>query len=153
MHFAASLYSVSVSLVRFLMTQFFMQRQDPWFNIKMPLYHYRKPHCGDKMAILSPQWDFPHWQDGIFILNREPGLPVFEAPHVCLNPDYCWVHRADSRLAPSQWETLLQSNTGSHWLGANLESALSTCSLTYLICEKEVMKYHRGVWLTVKSLI
>ena len=32
-------------------------------------------------------------------------------------------HRADSRVAPSQWETSLQSNTVSHWLGANLESA------------------------------
>ena len=31
--------------------------------------------------------------------------------------------RADSRLVPSQWETLLQSNTISHWLGTNLESA------------------------------
>ena len=33
--------------------------------------------------------------------------------------------RADPRLAPSQWETSLQSNAVSHWLGANLESALS----------------------------
>ena len=32
--------------------------------------------------------------------------------------------RADSRLAPSQWETSLRSNAVSHWLGANLESAL-----------------------------
>ena len=32
--------------------------------------------------------------------------------------------RADSRFAPSQWETLLQSNGISYWLGANLESAL-----------------------------
>ena len=32
--------------------------------------------------------------------------------------------RADSRLVPSQWETSLQSNAVSHWLGANLESAL-----------------------------
>ena len=32
--------------------------------------------------------------------------------------------RADSRLVPSQWETLLQRNTVSHWLGVNLESAL-----------------------------
>ena len=31
---------------------------------------------------------------------------------------------SDSRLAPSQWEMALQSNTISHWLGANLESAL-----------------------------
>ena len=28
--------------------------------------------------------------------------------------------RADSRLAPSQWETTLQSNAISHWLGSNL---------------------------------
>ena len=32
--------------------------------------------------------------------------------------------RADSRLAPSQWETSLQSNTVYHWLDAKLESAL-----------------------------
>ena len=32
--------------------------------------------------------------------------------------------RAASRFAPSQWEMSLQSNILSHWLGANLESAL-----------------------------
>ena len=32
--------------------------------------------------------------------------------------------RADSRFAPSQWETSLQSNAVYHWLGVNLESAL-----------------------------
>ena len=32
--------------------------------------------------------------------------------------------RTDSRIAPSQWETSLQSNAVSHWLGAKLESAL-----------------------------
>ena len=32
--------------------------------------------------------------------------------------------RPDSRFAPSQWETLLQSNAVSHCVGANLESAL-----------------------------
>ena len=36
----------------------------------------------------------------------------------------CLFYRAYSRLAPSQWETSLQSNTISYWLGANLESAL-----------------------------
>ena len=35
----------------------------------------------------------------------------------------CW-YRADSRFVPSQWETSVQSNAISHWLGANLESAL-----------------------------
>ena len=33
--------------------------------------------------------------------------------------------RADARFASSQWETALQSNAVSHWLGANLDSALS----------------------------
>ena len=32
--------------------------------------------------------------------------------------------RADSRFAPNQWETSLQSNAVSHWLGINLEPAL-----------------------------
>ena len=35
------------------------------------------------------------------------------------------IYRIDSRFAPSQWETVLQSNTVSHWLGANLDSALT----------------------------
>ena len=34
--------------------------------------------------------------------------------------------RADSRFAPSQWETALLCNDVSHWLGARLESALYT---------------------------
>ena len=33
--------------------------------------------------------------------------------------------RANSRLVPSQWETSLQSNAVSHWLGANLKSSLN----------------------------
>ena len=35
-----------------------------------------------------------------------------------------YLFRANSRFAPSQWETSLQSNAVSHWLGANLKSAL-----------------------------
>ena len=33
-------------------------------------------------------------------------------------------NRADSRFAPSQWETLLRSDVVSHWLGATPESGL-----------------------------
>ena len=40
------------------------------------------------------------------------------------SPQPLWYFRADSRFAPSQWEASLQSNAASHWLGANLESAL-----------------------------
>ena len=35
-----------------------------------------------------------------------------------------WFTRADSRFAPSQWETSLQSNVVSHWLATNLKSAM-----------------------------
>ena len=41
---------------------------------------------------------------------------------------YLWQNRADSRFAPNHWETSLQSNAVSHWLGANLESALRKLS-------------------------
>ena len=41
------------------------------------------------------------------------------------NPSPAWYHyRSHSRLAPSQWETSLQSNAVSHRLGENLKSAL-----------------------------
>ena len=48
------------------------------------------------------------------------------------NPRSSWVregiraikYRTDSRLAPSQWETSLQSNTVSHWQDTNLELVL-----------------------------
>ena len=45
----------------------------------------------------------------------------------CCYPGYSHVHnhRADSRLASCQWETSLQSNAVSHWLGTNLELALN----------------------------
>ena len=34
------------------------------------------------------------------------------------------IYRADSRFAPSQWETALLCNAVSHWLGVSLESVL-----------------------------
>ena len=36
---------------------------------------------------------------------------------------HCYV-RADSRFAPSKWETALLCNDVSHWLGTSLESVL-----------------------------
>ena len=44
-------------------------------------------------------------------------------------------YKADSRLAPSQWETLLWSNTVSHWLGANLESSLKKLTVYMFLVE------------------
>ena len=40
--------------------------------------------------------------------------------------------RIDSMFAPNQWEATLLCNDVSHWLGANLESALD---LAYIIAE------------------
>ena len=49
---------------------------------------------------------------------------------------YIWslmvLQRADYRLAPSHWETSLQSNVVSHWLGTNLESALLHTDVTVI---------------------
>ena len=45
------------------------------------------------------------------------------------------LYRADSRFAPSQWETVLLCNDVSHWLGASLESAL-----LYKIKKKNLLK-------------
>ena len=47
--------------------------------------------------------------------------------------NFIWC-KTDSRFAPSQWETSLQSNAVSHWLGANQESALlSYCIIVYVL--------------------
>ena len=46
-------------------------------------------------------------------------IKVYQYMIVCT-----FVYKADSRFAPSQWETSLQCSIISHWLGANLESAL-----------------------------
>ena len=62
--------------------------------------------------------------------------PLFEPnmvsllTHISINQPQ-WVKsntRADSRFAPSQWETSLQSNAVSHWLGADQGSTLNTSS-------------------------
>ena len=43
-------------------------------------------------------------------------------------------YRADSRLAPSQWKTALQSNAVFHWLGAHLESDLTISEIIDIMC-------------------
>ena len=53
---------------------------------------------------------------------------------------------ADYRLAPSQWETSLQSNTVSHWLGANLETALILLTGYLQMYSKLLLKYNIFAW-------
>ena len=49
---------------------------------------------------------------------------VLHQMYVLMPLQSSYSYRADSRFAPSQWEPSLHSNAVSHWLGANLESAL-----------------------------
>ena len=42
---------------------------------------------------------------------------------ICIQWDFNMVFRADSRFAPSQWETVLLSSNVFNWLGASLDSA------------------------------
>ena len=53
-----------------------------------------------------------------------PNINVVECCMLCTNTSWNVNSRADSGLASSQWETSLQSNAVSHWLGANLETSL-----------------------------
>ena len=44
--------------------------------------------------------------------------------HMASQSEHINAGKADSRFAPSQWKTSLQSNAVSHWLSTNLESTL-----------------------------
>ena len=105
----------------------------------------RNSHAEDHGPVTKKLYEEPYIQNFLsnykHVINKKISLLhltscVFAAGghrNVCR---HCWVAgdhrygatllclRADSRLAPSQWETSLQSNAVSHWLGANLESAL-----------------------------
>ena len=83
-------------------------------------------------------------------------LSTVSSPYIFL----C-VCRADSRLAPSQRETSLQSDVVSYWLGANLKSALcirtspATCALLpkrekrFFCLLKSITMYHLEIYLYV----
>ena len=82
-------------------------------------------------------------QDGVMTWERFPHYwPFVRGIHWCPlmkgvcqhgHPIIKWaVRRADSRFAPSQWETALLCNDVSHWLGANLETAPSSDLTKYL---------------------
>ena len=63
--------------------------------------------------------------------------------------------RADSRFAPSQWGTALLCNAISHWLGANLESALHVSYVLHIL-EAGVMKddtYFCWRWICIEDEI
>ena len=51
--------------------------------------------------------------------------------------------RTDSMFAPSQWETALLCNDVSHWLSANLESALRSIADSKYLCRNFGFISHR----------
>ena len=55
-------------------------------------------------------------------------------------------YRADSRLAPSQWEMLLQSKAISHWLGTNIEPALQYND-KWQSMNRSTSEQHEDKWL------
>ena len=65
------------------------------------------------------------WDSSKKMLFRKSICQAYLMFHTVIYLVQCVVVRVDSRLARSQWETSLQGNAVSHWLGANLESSLS----------------------------
>ena len=71
------------------------------------------------------------WLDGIKYSSPPLAPTAWTRQHLPTIADNFWDlyfggiwYRADSRFAPSQWETALLCNYVSHWLGTSLESAL-----------------------------
>ena len=53
--------------------------------------------------------------------------------------------KADSMLAPSQWETALRCNDVSHWLGANIKSALALDEIRHIVVTT-LSPWWRSIW-------
>ena len=72
----------------------------------------------------------------------------------------CYLYRADSRFAPTEWGTVLLCSDFSHWLGTNLESALSIrpakatkCSFRSTICSTSKWYLHETIFARTKIYI
>ena len=94
---------------------------------------------GSVVSSYMLQTIWPHGMN-LWCLLINSFCPLLSAgPLTGTNASWSWcriwmilhVIRADSGLAPSQWETSLQSNGVSHWLGANLESALECIDIDF----------------------
>ena len=88
--------------------------------------------CG----VTRPQWVKWHWEWWFHdntLNNRTISIPMHVRHAHKWHSDrfqyFQWLmrslrYKADSKFAPSQWETSLQSNAVSQWLDASIESAL-----------------------------
>ena len=87
-----------------------------WHIIIFLVNYFRQSHVLPNRALLTPGADPEHEKKYLRIFS----MSIPRSPFGNVACPY----RTDSWLAPSQWETSLQSSAVSHWLGANLESAL-----------------------------
>ena len=85
-------------------------------------WYYSHFNYNDTQAIIIGSLGLP-WVV-ISIKAQSPNTPVQSRDVREYRTRVNGVDRADSRFAPGQWETSLQSNAVSHWLGTNLESDL-----------------------------
>ena len=101
--------------------------------------------CDSWSTFIMYLWLIKYW-------NVQMNVSLYWRPHIIQ-------FTADPRLAPSQWETSLQSNDISHWLGANLESALQfmwpiwlksfSSSFRYVF---EATEYREDQWVCMQFL-
>ena len=102
------------------------------FNMTIKTY-LRVSHCGQVISNGIVYLD-PHWIWWCLTAWLHQAITWISVEQLATGPQgtnfsEIWIKtkymsRADSRVAPSQWETSLQSNAVSHWVGVNLESAL-----------------------------
>ena len=101
----------------------------------LTLYIVTRQQCvkGCQDNTMAVDINIYHWTDCIesfFLLvvmvTTGPVTSVTPTALLCLAQWFLWTKcmTAGSRFAPSQWETVFLCNDVSHWLGANLESAL-----------------------------
>ena len=80
--------------------------------------------------------DINHIKIATLGTGQNPELGALERlipPLTSISIIWSFAISADSRFAPSQWETSLQSNAISHWLCANLESALTIYTYIWVL--------------------
>ena len=106
-----------------------------WFHCECPSYQ-------------SVQWIWKFYFEITGILLRGQCVPYLPGANELTHPSIdLW---AESRFAPSQWETSLLCNKVSHWLGANLESALDLHVCGEIADGKFIPFLPANVWISLK---
>ena len=92
-----------------------------WRYIILVKYYTMHIHLADSFLIWGPTsiTSLPPWK---------PDMECLISVHISSLTDISSFSSSQGhyKFAPSQWETSVQSNAVSQWLGANLESALSS---------------------------